>query len=147
MNVRAACLGLFVVLLSACAAPPPAARPPVVAQTTLPCAFAGLSVVAVEPHRVDVSFGKHAFRRTRGATLVVDATPGLTAEYLRSSLHRHASAARTPDAACPLDVEGAAFAVTSRGDAFAVTVSGPDTAAGDEILRRTLAAWSPRTER
>jgi hypothetical protein len=91
----------------------------------------------------------HAART--GARLVLTAAPGLTVEGLQRIADCHlarlaatGNAART--SASPLDVKGAAVAVKSEGDAFAVDITAADPDAARTILARARALLPGRAK-
>ena len=86
--------------------------------------------------------GKTKVERTVGATVVVNAVPGLTQEWLQRVVNCHVArnAAVGHDmkdmAYCPLVPRGAQATVRSTGDAFAVDIKADDKEGGAEIWRR-----------
>lgn len=102
------------------------------------CVLDAYPVTEVKPYRAETSYGKPAvahLTRANGAEIVVHATPGMTAEWLRHEISEHIAAApRTGE--CVLDVEGVDVQVRSEGHDFVVTVIAPDSQAGREVLER-----------
>ena len=86
--------------------------------------------------------GKTKVERTVGATVVVNAVPGLTQEWLQRVVNCHLArnAAVGHDMKempnCPLVPRGAQATVRSTGDAFAVDIRSDNAEGGKEIWQR-----------
>jgi len=102
------------------------------------CALKGFTVTSVAPRFVDQQQGRATIQRLAGATVYVQAQPGLTREWLRLSLERHLSAMHGGAAMkdCPLGTEHIQVSVDSAGTGFAVQLSAKDTKTAEEVLRR-----------
>jgi hypothetical protein len=82
--------------------------------------------------------------REVGATIILVATPGVTAERLQRTIEchiaRNASLGPGSDvpamAPCPLALKGVSATVRSVGNGFAVDIAGEDDATAAEVLRR-----------
>jgi hypothetical protein len=99
-------------------------------------------VVSVAPYYEEQTHIKSKWKELRGATVRIQAEPGLTAQWLQLQLETGVAATRLPDATMdqsPLAVTGVQPRVTSVGDGFLVTLAAPDKHAGKEVLRRTQA--------
>lgn len=111
-----------------------------VAASRPPCIILNHQVQTVEPYKVDVRAGKQTYRQLRGATVRVQAAPGLTAEWLRLELGRHitemAAAGNSSMPNCSLDVKDVQVHVDSTGTGFAVKLIARDKNQGEEVLRR-----------
>ena len=120
----------------ALAAPGAAAAP--TEQGKQACALLGFTVTSVAPHFVDQQQGRATIQRLAGATVYVQAQPGLTREWLRLSLERHLTAMRGASTMkdCPLGTKDIQIAVDSAGTGFAVQLSAKDTKTAQEVLRR-----------
>jgi hypothetical protein len=116
----------------------PAPSKPPSAQVKQACALKGFTVTSVAPRMEDVQQGRLTTQRLAGATVYVQAEPGLTREWLRLSLERHlasmASGSSMKD--CPFGAKDIRIAVDSAGTGFAVHVSAKDVKIAEEVLRR-----------
>jgi hypothetical protein len=97
----------------------------------------------VEPYKVEVSSKEPA--RLAGATLVLRAEPGLTAEWLERLLECHlARRVPCPDGeSCPLEVGPLHVDARSAGPTFIVDVRARDPETAREALRRARALARP----
>lgn len=93
------------------------------------------TLLSVRPHYEAIN-PKIIAGRLRGAEIYVQAQPGLTAEWLRLELARHAVAARSTASACPSDLPATSIGVESHGPGFVVTIRAEDDAVAREIVRR-----------
>jgi len=92
----------------------------------------------------DVRTGKVTSSRAAGATVVFQAVPGMTTEWLQRLVDCHLArnaaigheAASAEMSYCPLALRGAKASVRSIGDGFAITVQSDDNATAKEIIRR-----------
>ena len=101
------------------------------------CVLGSFRVSQVAALYTNERSGKGTYQRFGGAQVFLPAQPGLTAEWVSSSLAQHGQRAdRTLSYDCPLDVPGAMFAVVSGGTGFWVQISAKDPAAAKEILAR-----------
>lgn len=118
------------------AAPAPSKAPS--EQVKQACALKGYKVTSVAPRLEDIQQGRLTTKRLAGATVYVQAEPGLTREWLRLSVERHLSSmqAGSPMKDCPFGAKGVSIAVDSAGTGFAVHVSAKDSKTAQEILRR-----------
>ena len=77
-------------------------------------------------------------QRLRGASIFVQAEPGLTGEWLQLKLQRQLAAMRgsasMPD--CVFDLDKVRVRVESGGTGFWVRIIAADTQTGQEVLRR-----------
>jgi hypothetical protein len=107
------------------------------AQEGAPCILREHRVTTVVPYRTAEQLGKAAVQRLRGASVFVQAEPGLTAEWLQLKLQRHLTAMRSSDMRdCAFDIENVRVDVDSGGTGFWVRLIAPDTERGEEVLRR-----------
>ncbi|HKO94047.1 MAG TPA: hypothetical protein VJU61_22995 [Polyangiaceae bacterium] len=82
--------------------------------------------------------------RAAGATVVFQAVPGMTAEWLQRLVDCHLArnaaighaAASAEMSYCPLTLRGAKASVRSVGDGFAITIQSEDNDTSKEIIRR-----------
>jgi hypothetical protein len=102
----------------------------------------GADIASVSKLEEDVAAGKSTLKRAAGATIVVRAVKGLTAEWLQRVVDCHlarnaAVGHEMPEMpGCPLVPVGAKAKVRSTGDGFAVDVSSDNAAGADEIWKR-----------
>jgi hypothetical protein len=129
---------VLVCFVIACAAATPPPRPP---RTGAPiaCELRDYTIVSVGEYHERDTRTKVGGMRLSGAELVVQAQPGLTAEWLQLQLSRHVEAARgaAPSPDCPLDVDDATVTVRSSGTGFLVRIRAKPDRDAAEILRRT----------
>jgi len=127
-------IGLAVAPVAAASAPskPPSAQP------KQACALKGFTVTAVAPRFEDLQQGRLTTQRLAGATVYVQAEPGLTREWLRLSLERHLLAMQSGHSMkdCPFGAKDIQISVDSAGTGFAVHVSAKDLKTAEEVLRR-----------
>ena len=118
------------------AAPVPAQPPS--AQVKQPCALKGFTVTSVAPRFEDLQQGRLTTKRLAGATVYVQAEPGLTREWLRLSLERHLASMQSGSSMkdCPFGAKDIQITVDSAGTGFAVHVSAKDAKTAEEVLRR-----------
>jgi len=102
-----------------------------------PCIFQEHHVVSVTPYRVEDRVGRTSFQVLRGAAVYVQAEPGLTAEWLRHRFEQHVTDTRQVAMSdCALDAGDVRVEVESSGSGFLVKLIAPNTAKGEEVLRR-----------
>ena len=105
-------------------------------------ALAEHRIVSVAPYYEEQTNIKRTWKELRGATIRIQAEPGLTPEWLQLQLERRAaalSASSTPTDNDPLAVAGVHPRVSSATDGFVVRLAAQDKHAGEEVLRRTEA--------
>ena len=101
-------------------------------QTSSACVLSQHKVLSVVPYKTERTTGHAAFHVLSGASVYVQAEPGLTAEFLRLQFMQHA-----PDAqSCVLGVTGVSVRVESAGAGFWVNLVASDSAGAQEVLRR-----------
>ena len=112
-------------------AAPPAAK-------AAPCILREHRITAVTPYRVEGYQGRAVAHELRGATVSVQAAPGLTAEWLQLTLSRHIAEMRgkADMKDCALDVSDVQVKVASSGAGFSVNLIAKDPAKAPEVLRR-----------
>jgi hypothetical protein len=117
--------------LASYAAPATAAKP-------APCILREHRITAVTPYRVEGHQGRVVVHELRGATVAVQAEPGLTAEWLQLTLARHLAQMQGMGGMkdCAFDVNDVQVKVTSSGAGFAVHLIANDPAKAPEVLRR-----------
>jgi len=99
------------------------------------CVLASFQVSQVASVYTSEHIGKQVTQHLAGAKVFLPAQPGLTQEWIRASIARHASnTLRSND--CPLDVDGATSSVASGGTGFWVQITAKDSDAAKEILGR-----------
>lgn len=103
-----------------------------------PCILREHRITAVTPYRVEGHQGRVVVHELRGATVSVQAEPGLTAEWLQLTLARHLAEMEGVGAMkdCAFDVNDVQVRVTSSGAGFAVHLIARDAAKAPEVLRR-----------
>lgn len=103
-----------------------------------PCILQEHHVTKVTPYRINEQYGKASVQRLRGASIFVQAEPGLTGEWLQLKLQRQLAAMRgsasMPD--CVFDLDKVRVRVESGGTGFWVRIIAADTQTGQEVLRR-----------
>ena len=100
-------------------------------------------VTSVTPYREDEHVHNSMVQRLRGASLFVEAEPGLTAEWLQLSLYRHLAEMRSAAMQdCPFDVKDVTVTVESAGAGFLVKIISRDAGKADEVLRRARLLFS-----
>jgi hypothetical protein len=112
-------------------AAPAAARP-------APCILREHHITAVTPYRVQGHQGRVAVQELRGATVLVQAEPGLTAEWLQLTLGRHLAEmhGQTGMRDCAFDIKNVQVLVSSAGAGFSVNLIARDSSQAEEVLRR-----------
>ena len=112
-------------------AAPPAAKP-------APCILREHRITSVTPYRVEAHQGRVAVRELRGATVSVQAEPGLTAEWLQLTLGRHLAAMQAMGGMkdCAFDIKDVQVEVSSSGAGFSVNLIARDSSQAEEVLRR-----------
>jgi hypothetical protein len=119
-------------------AAPAAAKP-------APCILREHHITAVTPYIVEVPRGpveihqgRAGVQQLRGATVLVQAEPGLTAEWLQLTLGRHLAEMQGPAGMkdCAFDVHEVQVKVTSTGAGFGVYLIANDASKAQEVLRR-----------
>ena len=104
-------------------------------KSSISCAFHAHRVTKVTPYRAPLFVGRGSV--LRGASLFVQAEPGLTAEWLETELRSHLAAMRSKGMRnCPLDIAKISVRIDSGGAGFWVRLIAPDTATAREVLRR-----------
>lgn len=103
-----------------------------------PCILREQRITAVTPYRVEGYQGRAVAHELRGATVSVQAAPGLTAEWLQLTLSRHLAEMRGKGGMqdCALDVSDVQIKVSSSGAGFSVNLIAKDPAKAPEVLRR-----------
>jgi hypothetical protein len=112
-------------------AAPAAAKP-------APCILREHRITAVAPYRIETHQGRVAVQELRGATVFVQAEPGLTAEWLQLTLSRHLAEMQGPSDMkdCAFDVNDVQVRVASSGAGFSVNLIARDSNKAEEVLRR-----------
>ncbi len=110
-----------------------------------PCILREHRITAVAPYvvglprgPVEIRQGRPTVRQLRGATVFVQAEPGLTAEWLQLTLNRHLAEMKGPGGMkdCAFDVNDVQVKVTSTGAGFGVYLIAHDPGKAQEVLRR-----------
>ena len=112
------------------------ANPP--AAQAAPCILREHRITAVTPDRGEGYQGRAVAHELRGATVSVQAAPGLTAEWLQLTIARHIAAMQAKGGMkdCALGVNDVQVKVSSSGTGFAVKLIANDPAKAPEVLRR-----------
>lgn len=127
-------------LNTASASGAPGALVPVAAM----CQLQTHHITSVTPYLVEEQLGKMTFTHLRGASIGVQAEPGLTKEWLQLSLTRSLTAmAGTPMKDCPLDAGNVTIVVDSTGSGFVVKLTTRDETQAGEVLRRSRLLLKP----
>jgi hypothetical protein len=101
------------------------------------CILSDHRVTSVKPLQVTEHYGRGSSERLVGAEVVVQAEPGLTAEWLQLTIQRHmAQMGAMGMANCALDMKEVRVSVESAGSGFAVKITGKNATQAKEILRR-----------
>ena len=95
----------------------------------------------------EVKMGKTTSSRSAGATVVFQAVPGMTVEWLQRLVDCHLArnaaigheAASAEMSSCPLTLRGVQASVKSVGDGFAISMRSEDLNTSKELLRRAKA--------
>src|SRR6478609_5175145 len=94
-------------------------------------------VTAVQALSAPQAHGRSSSLHLVGARVLVEAAPGLTAEWLQLSIQRHMTQMGSSGMKnCALDAKDVTVRVKSAGAGFAVEISGKDATQAQEILRR-----------
>ena len=103
-----------------------------------PCILREHRITSVTPYRVEGHQGRVVVQELRGATVSVQAEPGLTAEWLQLTLSRHLAAMRAMGGMkdCAFEVNDVQVKVGSSGAGFSVNLIARDAAKAPEVLRR-----------
>ena len=103
-----------------------------------PCILREHRITAVTPYRVEGHQGRVVVHELRGATVSVQAEPGLTAEWLQLTLGRHLAEMQGISGMkdCAFDVNDVQVKVSSSGAGFLVNLIARDPAKAPEVLRR-----------
>ena len=103
-----------------------------------PCILREHRITAVTPYRVQGHQGRVVVQELRGATVSVQAEPGLTAEWLQLTLGRHLAEMQGMGGMkdCAFDVKDVQVRVSSSGAGFSVNLIARDAAKAPEVLRR-----------
>ncbi|HET7541638.1 MAG TPA: hypothetical protein VFK05_17310 [Polyangiaceae bacterium] len=110
---------------------------PAASQASAPCVLKEHRVVKVQPLNVTERYGRGTAERLAGATVFIQAAPGLTAEWLQLTLQRHVlqmAGSNMPN--CALGAKDLQVSVVSAGNGFAVKLSSTNADQAKEILRR-----------
>ena len=99
------------------------------------CMLTQFQITQVASLHETAAEGRGAVNRLIGAQLFVPAQPGLTPEWIRANLARHAKEPGTHPS-CPIDLPGVTTAVTSGGTGFWIQISSADAKTAQEILER-----------
>jgi hypothetical protein len=109
------------------------------------CLLGEHHIIAVGPYVVEsprgpreIHEGRAAVRELRGATVLVQAEPGLTAEWLQLTLSRHVAEMRGAGAglkSCAFGMNDIQVKVTSTGVNFGVYLIARDPRKAQEVLR------------
>jgi hypothetical protein len=101
------------------------------------CILTEHRVTSVKPLQVTEHFGRGSSQRLVGAQVLVQAEPGLTAEWLQLTIQRHmAQMGAMGMEDCALGMKDVRVSVESAGSGFAVKITGDNAAQAKEILRR-----------
>jgi len=103
-----------------------------------PCILSEHTILSVVPYKVEQHIGKNVIQLVRGAQLYLQAEPGLTPEWLQLNFERHLAVMKGPATMpdCAFALDKVRVDVTSAGSGFWVRLVAPDTASGEEVLRR-----------
>jgi hypothetical protein len=102
-----------------------------------PCILSTHQITSVTPYQAEFHSGHFTNTELRGAIVHVQASPGLTAEWLRLEIGRHLAAMQNSSMGdCALDVNGVTVGVGSAGAGFDVTLIAKDAKQAEEVLRR-----------
>jgi hypothetical protein len=99
-------------------------------------------VVSVAPYVYEWTPIKTTLKEIRGATVRIEARPGLTAEWLQLRLERQIAALQSTQESAqaadssPLAMPGVRAMVSSAPDGFLITLVAPDKGSGEEVLQR-----------
>lgn len=133
-----------IVLLGTTVAPAASSATPSAARPAA-CALGEHHIIAVTPYVVEsprgpreIHEGRAAVRELRGATVLVQAEPGLTAEWLQLTLSRHIAEMQGAGGlkGCAFGVNDIQVKVTSTGLNFGVYLIARDPSKAQEVLRR-----------
>ena len=127
-----------IVLAGSTLAPMAASAAPAAGAKPAPCILREHRITAVSPYRVEGHQGRVVVQELRGATVSVQAEPGLTAEWLQLTLGRHLAEMQGMGGMkdCAFDVNDVRVSVTSSGAGFSVNLIARDAAKAPEVLRR-----------
>ena len=108
------------------------------APAAAPCILLEHRITAVTPYRVDVQRGRGTVQQLRGASVFVQAEPGLTAEWLQLTLGRHLKEMQGAGSMkdCAFDVRDVQVRATSTGNGFAINLIAREPSQAEELLRR-----------
>src|SRR4051812_39762895 len=130
-------LSIAAILAVATALPVVAFAAPADKPRSTHCVLTEHRVTNVQPLRIIERYGRGSSERLAGAQVLVQAEPGLTAEWLQLTIQRHiAQMSASKMANCPLDAKDVRVTVQSAGPGFAVQITGKNAAQAKEILRR-----------
>ena len=133
------------VLTGSTLAPVASYAAPAAAAKAAPCILREHRITAVTPYSVElprgpveIHQGRPAVRQLRGATVFVQAEPGLTAEWLQLTLSRHLAEMQGPADMkdCAFDIKDVEVKVASAGTGFGVYLIAHDSNKAQEVLRR-----------
>lgn len=127
-----------IVLAGTTLAPLASYAAPAATATPAPCILREHRVTAVTPYRVEGHQGRVVTHELRGATVSVQAEPGLTAEWLQLTLGRHLAAMQGAGGMkdCAFELRDVQVRVSSSGAGFSVHLIASDAAKAAEVLRR-----------
>lgn len=101
------------------------------------CLLSKQRITSVVPYRTGEHIGKAAVQQLRGARIFVEATPGVTAEWLQLELRRHLGAMKATNMVdCVFDIDGVGVDVATGGSGFWVTLRASTPQDAREVLRR-----------
>ena len=101
------------------------------------CILSQHRVTNVKALNVTEHYGRGSSERLVGAQVLVQAEPGLTAEWLQLTIQRHMAQMGTMGMEnCALDAKDVRVSVESAGASFAVKITGKNGTQAKEILRR-----------
>jgi hypothetical protein len=100
------------------------------------CPLRGYQIVSVSPYKIDRTSGRGSLRVLRGASVVVRAEPGLTAEWLQLTFSKHVAQMKSSRAmpGCPFGVDGVSIQVKGQGDGYRVDLIANDAQQAEQIL-------------
>ncbi len=129
---------LAALVLTATSLAPIASYAAPAAAKAAPCILREHRITAVTAYRVEGHQGRVVIHELRGATVSVQAEPGLTAEWLQLTLGRHLAEMHAAGGMkdCAFDVKDVQVKVSSSGAGFLVNLIARDPAKAPEVLRR-----------
>ncbi len=107
------------------------------AESIEPCELLSNSVVSVRAHKAEQHYGKITIDRVDGASVFVQARPGLTAEWLQRSLSAHLTKMKDMSMVdCPLEAKDLRIEVRSGGTGYWVSIIAKDHRQAELVLER-----------